>query len=61
VVNNKFAKTMIVEAKYSLVSKQYPIDLSKEEIERLNYDTFKIALKVDVENLKLDDEEKYQY
>ncbi len=60
-VNNKFAKTMIVEAKYSLVSKQYPIDLSKEEIERLNYDTFKIALKVDVENLKLDDEEKYQY
>jgi len=61
VVNNKFAKTMIVEAKYSLVSKQYPIDLPKEEIERLNYDTFKIALKVDVKNLKLDNEEKYQY
>jgi hypothetical protein len=52
-VRNKYARTMLAEAKYSLVSKGYPIEEKEEEIKALNYDTFKIALKQKIENLKI--------
>lgn len=52
---------MTLEAKYSLVSKQYPIDLSKEEIKKLNYDTFKIAKIVKIKRIKVKNEEELEY
>jgi len=60
-VENKYAKTMTIEAKYSLVSKQYPINLSKEEIKKLNYDTFKIAKLIEIKRIKVKNKEELEY
>jgi hypothetical protein len=60
-LNNKFAKTMVIEAKYSMVAKQFPIDLDKEELKKLNFDTFKVAKKIKIENLKVANEKELEY
>ena len=56
-VRNKYAKTMLVEAKYSLIAKGFPIKEDEKEIKDLNFDTFKIALKEKIENLKIKNKE----
>ena len=56
-IKNKYARTMLIEAKYSLISKGYPIDEKKKEMELLNYDAFKIALKEEIKNLKIKNQE----
>jgi hypothetical protein len=56
-IKNKYARTMLVEAKYSLISKGFPIKEDKKEVELLNFDTFKIALKEKIENLKIKNRE----
>ncbi|HIQ50689.1 MAG TPA: hypothetical protein EYH54_01810 [Nautiliaceae bacterium] len=60
-LKNRFAKTMLTEAKYSLVSNRYPIDLSREIIENLNFDAFKISKKINIKNLDIKDKEKLEY
>ena len=60
-IKNKYAKTMIVEAKYSLVANRFPINLSKETIEKLNFDAFKISKKIEIKNLDIKDKEKLEY
>jgi hypothetical protein len=61
VVNNKFANTMIIEAKYSMVTKQYPIEINKEELEKIRFDAFKVAKKITIKQLKVKDKEKLEY
>ena len=56
-IKNKYAKTMLIEAKYSLISKGYPIDEEKIDLESLNYDAFKVALKEKIKNLRIKNKE----
>ncbi len=54
-INNIYAQTMLVEAKYSLIARGYPIN-DKEKTKKYNYDIFKIALEEEIPNLKIDNE-----
>jgi len=56
-IKNKYAKTMLIEAKYSLISKGYPINEKEIDLKSLDYDAFKIALKEKIENLKVKNKE----
>jgi len=60
-LKNRFAKTMLIEAKYSLVSNRFPINLSEKEIKELNFDAYKISKKIEIKNLDIKNKEKLEY
>jgi hypothetical protein len=61
ILKNKFARTMIVEAKYSLVANRYPIKLSQEELKKLNFDAYKISKLINIKNLEIKNKEELKY
>lgn len=50
-IKNRFAETMLMEAKCSLISKGFPISISEEELKKMKYKVFEIASKEEIENL----------